>query len=275
MTLVAAWVRHVGRTRELVVASDSRLRFGREWDCCPKILPLPRQDSVICFAGDTMYAYPVMLQLSHAVAMHQKTLSRATDLTDLSGHLVRVLNSMHNEIHDLPRGVGVDEPEVAFVLAGYSWKANDFKIWRYYFKPSDRTFAAREASTHRKRTAGTKYFHFVGDDTYAAAKRLYLLLNARGRLRKGGLDMEPFEVLVEMIRDPAYVTIGGAPQIVKVYKHSNNMPYSVYWPTRASNVLTLWGRTLLPYERHRFLALDPDTLEVTDRLVVEVDEPAG
>jgi len=264
MTLVAAWVRHVATTRELVVASDSRLRFGREWDCCPKILPLPREDAVICFAGDTIYAYPVMLQLSHAVSMHQKTLSRATDLTDLSGHFLRVLNAMHGEIHDLPRNAD-DAPEVAFVLAGYSWKSNDFRIWRYYFMPVDRTFHAREASAHRKRTGGTKYFHFVGDETYAAAQKLYRLLGNRGRLRRGGLDMEPFEILVSMIRDPAYATIGGAPQIVKIYRHSNHMPYSVFWPNRASNVLTLWGRTLLPYERQRYLGLDPDTLEVVER----------
>lgn len=269
MTLAVAWVRTVASTKELVVASDSRLRFGRAWDCCPKILPLPRQDAVICFSGDTQYAYPVMLQMSHAVAMHQKTLSRATDLTDLSGHLVRVLNAMHGEIHDLPHGETHDQPEVAFMLAGYSWKVNDFRIWRYYFRPQDKTFGVRRASMHRKRTAGTKYYHFVGDNVSEAAGRLYQLLESRGRLHTGGLDMEPFEVLVTMIRDPAFTTIGGAPQIVKVYKHSNNMPYSVYWPNRASNNLTLWGRSLLSYERQRFLALDPDTLNIVDLHALE------
>src|SRR5208283_5724110 len=122
MTLAIAWVRQLHETRELVVASDSRLRFGRAWDCCPKILGLPRQDSAICFAGDTMYAYPIMLQVSNAIAMHPKTLSRATDITDLSGHLVRVLNQMHAQIHDLPKGEELDTPKVLFILAGYSWK---------------------------------------------------------------------------------------------------------------------------------------------------------
>ena len=62
MTISIAWVRNVGATKELVVASDSRLSFGCRWDCCPKVLALPRGDAAMCFAGNTMYAYPVMLQ---------------------------------------------------------------------------------------------------------------------------------------------------------------------------------------------------------------------
>jgi hypothetical protein len=147
-----------------------------------------------------------MLQVSNAIAMHPKTLSRATDITDLSGHLVRVLNQMHAQIHDLPKGEELDTPKVLFILAGYSWKLNDFRIWQYYFRPKERKFMARGASSHRKRTAGTKYFHFVGDHLGEAATRLYKLLHSRKKLKVGGLDMEPFEVLVEMIRSEEYPT---------------------------------------------------------------------
>ncbi len=276
MTLVIAWVREVRKTRELVVASDSRLRFGRAWDCCPKIMGLPREDSVICFAGDTKYAYPIMLQVSNAITMHRKTLNRAIDITDLNGHLLKVLNQMHSQIHDLPKGEEVDSPEVLFMLAGYSWRLNDFRIWQYYFRPKDRMFLVRSASPHRKRTGGTKYFHCVGDHVGEARKRLYKLLQSRGRLTTGGLDMEPFEVLVEMIRNNGYPTIGGPPQIVKVYRHSNYMPYAVYWPSKESGAVTLYGRTLLDYERHRFLALDPDSLAVAapERASTKTDGPA-
>src|SRR5471032_3703856 len=41
----------------------SRLRFGCAWDCSPKIFPLSRGDCAICFAGNTMYAYPIMEQI--------------------------------------------------------------------------------------------------------------------------------------------------------------------------------------------------------------------
>jgi hypothetical protein len=262
MTLAIAWIRQLTDTRELVLASDSRLRFGRAWDCCPKIMGLPRRDSAICFAGDTMYAYPIMLQVSNAIVMHERTLSRASDLTDLNGHLLRVLNQMHSQIHDLPKGEDLDSPEVLFMLAGYSWKVNDFRIWQYYFRPKERKFLARSASTHTRRTAGTKYFHCVGDHVGEARARLYRLLQSRKKLTVGGLGMEPFEVLVEMIRNGKYPTIGGPPQIIKVYRYADYIPYGVYWPSKASGAVTLYGRPLLDYERHRFPALDPDTLEV-------------
>ena len=151
MTLAIAWVRTVSKARELVIASDSGLRWGRAWDCCPKIIPLPRLDSAICFSGDTMYAYPMMIQVVNAVTMHPKTLSRATDITDLNGHLVRVLNEMHDQIHDLPKGATDDKPEVLFLLAVYSWRLGDFRIWEYSFARNERRFSARRAGTHQKK----------------------------------------------------------------------------------------------------------------------------
>ena len=36
MTLVAAWVRSVGDTRELMLATDSRLTGGHTWDVGPE-----------------------------------------------------------------------------------------------------------------------------------------------------------------------------------------------------------------------------------------------
>ena len=47
MTLVAAWIRQRSERDELIVASDSRLSFGARWDCCPKVFPLAREDSVL------------------------------------------------------------------------------------------------------------------------------------------------------------------------------------------------------------------------------------
>ncbi|HTG17396.1 MAG TPA: hypothetical protein VK747_19250 [Blastocatellia bacterium] len=94
MTLLAAWIRKEKSTEELVIATDSRLRFGAAWDCCPKILMLPRSDAVLCFAGDTMYAYPIMLQIRNAIEMYGKARSRAMDITDLRGHVLRIIEDM-------------------------------------------------------------------------------------------------------------------------------------------------------------------------------------
>lgn len=63
MTLSMAWVRRLPTGDELVFASDSRLRGGESRDSSPKVLQLPRTDSLISFAGKTHRAYPLMLQL--------------------------------------------------------------------------------------------------------------------------------------------------------------------------------------------------------------------
>ncbi len=49
MTLGVEWVRQVGGTQELVVASDSRLSGGQAWDGNAKIMLLPRSDAVLSF----------------------------------------------------------------------------------------------------------------------------------------------------------------------------------------------------------------------------------
>lgn len=263
MTLSVAWIRKLRNTEELVVATDSRLRWGRAWDCCPKIFPLPRQDSVICFAGMTQYAYPIMAQVSNAVSMHRKSASRAMDLTDLKGHILRIIEGMREHIHDLPKGKDAFEvPEAMFLLAGYSWKTQSFKIWTLYYNDKIGEFSFRKASSQKKKADGTKYFAFIGDNTREAGTKTLELLRAKGVIGKPGLDMEPFEVLRDMIRSEEYPHIGGPPQIVKVYKHMNVMPYSVYWPSKESGQRSFLGRPLLDYEDNEYLNFDPDTLEV-------------
>lgn len=75
--------------------------------------------------------------------------------------------------------------------------------------------------------------------------------------------MEPFEILVSMIRDPQYDSIGGPPQVVKVYPHMNSLPHNVFWPIGGEKTRTYLGRPLLSYESNRFLTLDPDSLQLS------------
>lgn len=261
MTLVASWIRSVGQARELVMASDSRLRFGCAWDCAPKVLRLPRGDCAIGFAGDTMHTYPLMLQLISAVENYHKARSRALDLHDLKGHALRVFGHMREYIHDLPQGdIEPEAPDAQFILGGYSWLKQDFRIWLISYDAHSKQF--KFTRTRRwPGNQGEKVFRFAGDGVREAKDRLQAILRDTGKTNRGGLDMEPFQVLRDMIRDRGHPLIGGPPQIVKVYKHMNCVPYAVYWPNRDHGQLTMLGRPLLDYERTQHLALDPDTLE--------------
>jgi len=210
-----------------------------------------------------MYAYPIMLQIRNAIEMNEKVRSRAKDITDLRGSILEIIEDMRKSIYDPP--VGGDEfnaTDFRFILAGYSWKFSKFQIWVLSYQKDIDRFSFKTVSSHSKQTAGTKYFFFLGDNVNDARTKLYDILRSRKKMTVGGLEMEPFEVLRNMILDPQFQTIGGPPQMVKIYKHMNTLPYNIWWPNKDSKQMTFLGRPLLPYERNKFLVLDPDTLKV-------------
>lgn len=271
MTLSIAWVRKVGNVEELVVATDSRVTSGKAWDCCPKIKILSRQDSVMCFKGETEYAYPMMEQVGYAIESYPKTASRALDITDTRGHILRVISKMrefiHNDIEPYKKFVP-EPPETNFLLAGYSWKMNKFYIWELLFSKKENKFIYRVQNTIMKNKIGlivdaANHRKEKNDvlSTNTIRKRIYDKLASAGKTDKDGFDMEPFEILRDIIKENEDWAIGGSPQIVKVYKHMNVMPYAVFWPNRDSKQISFLGRPLLSYEQLPYLILDPDTLE--------------
>ena len=262
MTLSLAWVRRVNETEELVFASDSRLRNGKAWDGCSKIFPLRRGDSAISFAGDTQFAYPMLHQVLNAVdPMYSKARTRAMDIGALRGHMVRIFNYMEHWVHDPPRGRAArDVPNITFIFGGYSWATSDFRIWTIYYKSSTKKF-----TFHTPPLWYGNKLAMAGDSLPEFKKRLYRLLREKGKTKKNGFDYEPFEVLRDMIRNRSDPYIGGPPAILKVYKHSNTMPYSVMWPDSATGKATIFGRPLLDYETTSYFRFDPDTLQTIEK----------
>lgn len=203
-----------------------------------------------------MYAYPIMEQIRNAIAMHPKAQTRALDLCELKGHILRVVRKMESLITDLPRGQKEkDPPDAYFIFGGYSWQESAFKIWILYFNAARRRFEFRKPSTlYGNRMA------IIGDDVPDAKAAIVKLAQSKGLASRAGFNMEPFEVLRDFCRDPKRQHIGGSPQVAKVYRHLNVMPYAVYWPTKQGGGKSIMGRPLLDYEVASYLVLDPDTL---------------
>jgi hypothetical protein len=263
MTLGMAWVRSIGGTRELIVISDSRLSGGQFWDANPKIMLLPRSDCVISFAGGTNAAYPLMIQAYNAIMMFDAAANRGLDIPQLKGHLVRVFNRSISFISHLPIGQEhPDEPGAIFLLAGYSWREKRFRIWKLHFDNHIKKFTFRPTLPWTGEGQEEKLITFVGDQELIAEarKRLVGQLKANGRLTSGGLNMEPFVVLRDMIRSSAFPSIGGAPQLVKIYEHMNAVPAGVFWPNKTSGVVSVLGRPLMEYEKVRWRIIDPDNV---------------
>jgi hypothetical protein len=262
MTLALAWTHAAGKTQELVCATDSRLTFDGHWDCGPKLFPTCRGDSVIMFAGDTIYAYPIIHHVLAAISQHPKSARRAFDLPELKGHLLRVLNATLKEVADLPKAVAT--PEVEFIFAGYDWRQKKYTGWRLLHDKAIKrfTFQPMGGWSHGK---ATKRLMLAGDYQDEFKRRLVLLLRERGKLTTGEFDIEPFEVLRDMLRSGDFPHIGGPPQMAKIYQHLNTTPVAVCWPSFADGRVSIGGRALLEYEKIEMPTLAPDLLTVQRR----------
>lgn len=81
MTIAAAWVRTLDSgAEELIFCSDSRLSNGKRFDHCQKTFRFARSDAVMCFAGRTDWAYPMIVAAINAADLHLPSQTRALRL---------------------------------------------------------------------------------------------------------------------------------------------------------------------------------------------------
>lgn len=281
MTIAIAWIRKIRDCDELVFVSDSRLSGdGSTFDGCPKILTLPRSDCAICFAGYTGHAFPMMLQLALAIDSHAPSKRGSLDLAALRSHALKLFDGMAGQLKPSEHVSKADEvtPGATFLFGGYSWIKKDFQLWSVSYRAGDKCFVAEPAKwlafskeagrivlRKRKKTNGEHNLGriaFAGDQAPLAKKLLLEKLNAKNSGKHHTpLDMEPFEVVRDMLRDAKHAeTIGGAPQLVKVYQYMRTAALGVYWPNKEKGKVHLQGRACLGYERVDRWVLDPDTL---------------
>jgi hypothetical protein len=280
MTVAIAWTRTISSCAELIFASDSRLSGdGRNFDACPKILTLPRSDCAIAFAGYSGVAYPMMQQLALAIEAHAPARRRALDLTSLKSHALKVFDSMAAEISVSPHVHGVVDvyPDASFIFGGYDWIKKDFEIWSIVFDKKSQSFVALPSQTLVYRRESTRItlsnakrpkhgealgkIIFAGDQGALARERLLAKFPVGMAPSGMRLDWEPFEVIRDMLRDPQRSeTIGGSPQLVKVYQYMDTAVQGVFWPSKREGCIHLQGRPCLGYERVERFLFDPDKL---------------
>jgi hypothetical protein len=264
MTLAVAWIRRIRDCEELVVVSDSRLSGGRNLDSCAKLFSLPRSDSFLCCAGDTTITYPLLMQMVTAIGIFEKSRDRSLDVKHLRGHLMKILNAAIAGVSTPIRELRYPERFTEFLFGGYSWVEKKFKIWRFSYSIPRRCFVHSPAQPWAN---GRAAILFAGDWQYEARRRLVALLRHRDgitpRVKANFvLDWQPFEVLRDLLRELATdrtVSIGGPPQIMKVYQHMNCRPIGVFWPAKEGGKMTVAGRTLQGYEKPMCWMMDPDT----------------
>ena len=241
MTLVAIWIRQNRTLRELVALADSRLSGGESWDKCPKLLPLPRPATTIAMSGDATAAYAFLIQATNTCLLLDGNQSGRTDIAYLARKLRDVYSDSRANVGDLPVGTTKpDIPNLDVILMGWSWRRLRFEGYSYRY---DKLGAIRMTRL-KELDSGTPYgVYFAGDARSEARRRLSRLIRKRDYTIpfRGGysdaheialqanLDWEPLEILSEMIADKSVRTVGGVPQLVRLYQYGETE--SFVWRT--------------------------------------------
>jgi hypothetical protein len=284
MTIAITWVRKVQDYEQLVFVADSRISGGASFDGCPKITRFVRTDCAASFAGDAAHAFPMMMQLGLALESFPKLARGAHELSRVKKHALKVLNAMLPQIQTtIPNPPSwLTKANTEFIFGGYNWRRKCFQAWNLRCDSSG-SFIAHPAKywaydlQQRRFSKNVTYpdptrtdsftigpIAFAGDQAAVALELLEarMLDKFRRRTKEFYFDMEPFEVVRDMLRDPLRSsTIGGAPQVVKVFQYLRSAPFAVYWPNKQSGIPYLQGRPVRGYEALDKQAIDPDTLD--------------
>lgn len=228
MTLVAAWLRQNSTLRELVVASDSRIRGGEAWDACPKIMPLPRPATIMAMSGDATEAYAFLVQALNACHILSGNISGQTDIGYFAKKLRDIYADSRTHVSDLDSTGKASIPNLDVVLLGWSWRRLRYEGFSYKFNRKGELWMDRLPLAPE--TAYPVYL--FGDAAPEARKRLREIKEERNlpTPRRGDpaarqvadhafFDWEPLEVLLSIIGDERMTTVGGAPQIARIYQY--------------------------------------------------------
>jgi hypothetical protein len=257
MTLCTAWIREVDGDEELVFATDSTLTGGEKWNHGVKLFELPRADCLICFAGATDRAYPLLLNLIAILKQNERLKSPQFSLEELLGEIVDIFTELVDSIFQEVIGkltvpVGA---EAKFLFGGWNWKKGKYQVWTVTFNPSINGFIHTE-----EMQAQAGKIVFIGDpDPETTTQANELFSNRLYELKKynGKLDMEPFHVLLNLIRNREERYVDGPIQLAKVYKSGSIEFFGIMWPS-SNGKHNFLSKSYEEYDRPNVRYIDPD-----------------
>lgn len=262
MTLCTAWIRKVNKKEELFFATDSCLSSGERWKNGVKLFELPRKDCLICFAGNTQRTYPLILNLISSIKFDEYLSNPHTDICEVLDYLADLFTSICNSITDygnqsFDNALGVESKnksiaDFSFLFGGWSWKNNSFQLWTLTYKFEVKAFLPNKIQDDRM-------IHvFIGDEIERATQLLETEISSSGKILGREFDMEPFKVLLKMIRDNQCDTIAGAIQLAKIDPPGQTEFYGVMWPS-INGRKTFLGRDVSLDNNPSVKYIDPDT----------------
>ena len=251
MTIVIGWIRKKNQLNEVCLASDSCFTGGQEFLAAPKLFPLNRGDVAIGCAGVTTYSFPIIAHIVQAVNFNYGTQTRAIDISEFVHYIVDIANKILQE--EKCKQDFMEGPECQLIVAGFSWK-----LHKPYFK-------LIEYDRQLKRMVLSKVHNFsgtpvavIGDLDY---RKIYSLLESKIDIHEKTtmeLDLEPMDVILDLIDNTHYTGIGGRLQLLKIYPHLNTIPIGILRRKSGKEEISVFGRPLLNYETFPYPIYDLD-----------------
>jgi hypothetical protein len=264
MTLCVAWLREVNKEQELVFATDSCLSGGERWNSGVKLFELPRKDCLICFAGQTNRTYPLILNLITSIKFDEHLSNSHTDITEVLDYLTNLFTSLCHTIADYgTQNFQNVLGDFQFLFGGWSWQSNGFKLWKLEYNH------AAGAFVHDETNADEMFYCFIGDELDQSQALLADEIQKTGKTLSRRFDMEPFKVLVEMIRKTELTSIDGAVQLAKIHPPGVTEFLGVYFPSLEGRK-TFLGKDVSTENNPTVKFVDPDTCTVLDESLPEM-----
>jgi len=184
----------------------------------------------MAMSGDATTAYAFLLQAMNACLLLDGNEVGRTDIRYLARKLSDMYADSRHGVTDLPAAQNrPDVPELEVVLFGWSWRRLRFEAYSYRYDSSGTLNMHPIRDLEESRPYGV---YFAGDGRDAAKARLRDLLDERGaprplrgqpdsaeQAKRANLDWEPLEVLQDLIEDSDVRTVGGMPQLLKIYQY--------------------------------------------------------
>lgn len=259
MTLCIAWIRQIDESKELVFATDSCLTGGEKWNAGIKLFELPRKDCLLCFAGSTLRAYPLILNLVSSMNTNNRLSDPRTDIHEVRDHLTELFSDLVNDIigetnYQNPNELKAD---AEFIFGGWSWEKQQFCIWYLNYSEDAGGFIFADHVKDPSRSYAIIGTKDILQDAETLFKRE---LDRNGKLLSGFFDMEPLKILAMMAREQSYRTVDGALQVAKVYKSGTSEFFGVLWRDQ----YTFLGRKVKRFNRPSVRYIDPDISEIIE-----------
>jgi len=267
MTLCTAYIRQSSDTEELIFATDSCLTGGEKWKHGIKLFELPRKDCLLCFAGSTIRAYPLVLNLVSSIHLDNYLQSPSATLEEVLEFLSELFTKLVKSITEVSKEQIHDERGAArFLFGGWDWQEGPngaFRVWELFYSKEVEGFIFKELTNNSTQII---FYTFLGDadiDVEKEAKERFKKLLADEDKIGSKLDMEPLRILSGISLDKDIREVDGSLQIAKIYKSNRTEFFGIYWESSKGKPC-FQGREYNEVTKPLVRYFDPDSFEIIE-----------